>query len=185
MPIRPEQRWFYPIDWAELSRSVRFRRARGTCEACGRPHGREVWHLGSLEVAGRRGLWWDEAATRPAQPGEGEGTLPDLFSPRGVWRCERGRALDPRILSAPEALLANPAQLAFWAGLELCAMPLKRSTVALACCHLDHDPTNNDPRNLRALCQRCHLAHDFEDNLARRREHRRVARARGLTLLPL
>ena len=26
--------------------------------------------------------------------------------------------------------------------------------------HLDHDPTNNDPTNLRALCQRCHLTHD-------------------------
>ena len=38
--------------------------------------------------------------------------------------------------------------------------------VVLASAHLDHDPSNNDPGNLAALCQRCHLAHD-------RPEHRR------------
>jgi hypothetical protein len=44
--------------------------------------------------------------------------------------------------------------------------------VVLACCHLDHDPTNNARRNLAALCQPCHLAHDRADNLTRRRAGR-------------
>lgn len=30
----------------------------------------------------------------------------------------------------------------------------------LTIAHLDHDVTNNDPSNLQALCQRCHLRHD-------------------------
>ena len=42
MPIRAEMRWFYPIDWPQLSRHVRFERASGVCQGCGRPHGRIV-----------------------------------------------------------------------------------------------------------------------------------------------
>jgi hypothetical protein len=29
MPIRAEMRWFYPIDWPQLSQHVRFERASG------------------------------------------------------------------------------------------------------------------------------------------------------------
>ena len=39
MPIRPEQRWFYPIDWHQLSETIRFQRTKGRCVQCGRPHG--------------------------------------------------------------------------------------------------------------------------------------------------
>jgi len=52
MPIRPENRWLYPIDWQQLSATVRFRRAGARCEQCGRPHLRRVAHLGD-------GRWWD------------------------------------------------------------------------------------------------------------------------------
>jgi len=38
--------------------------------------------------------------------------------------------------------------------------PVTGSRVMLTVAHLDHDTTNNDPGNLRALCQRCHLTHD-------------------------
>ncbi len=38
MPIRPEHRGFDPIDWPRLSDVIRFRRAGGRCEGCGRPH---------------------------------------------------------------------------------------------------------------------------------------------------
>lgn len=64
VPIRPDHRWLYPIDWPELSRLIRFGRAGGRCEQCGRPHGADVIHLGD-------GRWWDEA--------------------RGHWRDGRGR----------------------------------------------------------------------------------------------
>ncbi|OHV17560.1 hypothetical protein BK022_04780 [Methylorubrum extorquens] len=55
MPIRREHRFFYPIDWPQLSAVIRFGRAKGRCEACGRPHGRTVFSLGD-------GRWWDADA---------------------------------------------------------------------------------------------------------------------------
>ena len=78
MPITPETRWLYPIDWPELSRMVRFERAGGRCERCGRPHGRDVIHLGD-------GRWWD--------------------AERGRWRDGRGRRV--RGLSPPDAIEAR------------------------------------------------------------------------------
>ncbi len=42
MPIRREFRVLYPLHWDEISRRVRFERAGGACERCGRPHGIEL-----------------------------------------------------------------------------------------------------------------------------------------------
>ena len=53
MPIRPERRYFYPIDWPIISRHIRFERAKGRCETCGRPHGRLICQLSD-------GRWFDE-----------------------------------------------------------------------------------------------------------------------------
>ena len=75
MPIAPEHRWFYPIDWRELSQVIRFTRAQGRCERCGRPHGQDVTHLGD-------GTWWD--------------------AERSTWRDGRGRRV--RKLAPPQAL---------------------------------------------------------------------------------
>lgn len=41
--------------------------------------------------------------------------------------------------------------------------------IVLTIAHLDHDVTNNALENLKALCQRCHLNYDREDNHRRRR----------------
>lgn len=38
--------------------------------------------------------------------------------------------------------------------------PVTKSIVMLTVGHLDHDPSNCDPANLRAWCQRCHLTYD-------------------------
>jgi hypothetical protein len=38
----------------------------------------------------------------------------------------------------------------------------------LVAAHLDSDPTNNRLKNLRALCQRCHMLHDRPHHLAQR-----------------
>ena len=40
----------------------------------------------------------------------------------------------------------------------------KVSRVVLTIAHLDQTPENNDPANLAALCQRCHLTHDADHN---------------------
>jgi 5-methylcytosine-specific restriction endonuclease McrA len=38
--------------------------------------------------------------------------------------------------------------------------------IVLTIAHIDHDPTNNDPANLRAWCQKHHLAHDHRHHMA-------------------
>lgn len=124
MPIRPENRFLYPIDWKELSDVIRFERAKGRCESCSRPHGRLVCHLGD-------GRWWDDVAL--------------------VWRNGRGRTLK---LAALGELPASTQVLT--------------TQVVLACAHLDHDPGNNEPSNLKALCQRCHMIHDKAEHLRQR-----------------
>ena len=78
MPIRPELRWFYPLDWPELSRSIRFGRAGGRCEGCGRPHGQTVTCLPD-------GRWLDDAARhwRTGRGGRCARPCPaDLFAQR-------------------------------------------------------------------------------------------------------
>ena len=119
MPIRAALRWFYPIDWPQLSQSIRFGRAKGRCEVCSRPHKTKI-----LCVAD--GRWFDF----------------------GQWRDGRGRAC-----LAP-------------VGQHLDAARVTR--VLLATAHLDHDPSNSDPANLKCLCQRCHMIHDRPYHLARR-----------------
>lgn len=45
--------------------------------------------------------------------------------------------------------------------------------IVLTVSHTDHDITNNNANNLRALCQRCHLNHDREHNKKKRQLNRR------------
>ena len=135
MPIAPEHRWLYPIDWPQLSAFIRFRRASGRCEQCRRPHGHTVLHLGE-------GTWWDASAA--------------------IWRDGRGRKV--RYLPTPGALISRQPGLT---GIEP-PSPLLTTRVVLASAHLNHDPTENGPRNLKALCQRCHLLHDRTEHQRRR-----------------
>ena len=132
MPIKPELRWFYPIDWPQISRQVRFERAGGRCQTCGRPHGETVRCLPD-------GRWYDAAAS--------------------TWRNGRGRpARRPDLEEATR---------------------IRNTRVVLAAAHLDHNPSNNRPRNLKGLCQRCHLIHDRPHHLARRRITYLLRRALG------
>jgi hypothetical protein len=121
MPIRRDLRPLYPPHWPELSRRIRFERAGGRCQACGRPH--LVW-LRCLPD----GRWFDEA-------------------PR-IWRNRRGK----------------PCR---WPDL-IEAAGLRSTRVVLAAAHLDGNPANNRLRNLRSLCQRCHVLHDVPHHTRQR-----------------
>jgi hypothetical protein len=55
----------------------------------------------------------------------------------------------------------------------------KASRIVLTIAHLDQTPENNDPANLAALCQRCHLAHDADHNRRKARQTRRNKKALG------
>jgi len=60
--------------------------------------------------------------------------------------------------------------------------PETGSMVVLTIAHLDHDTTNNEPDNLRALCQRCHLTWDAKHHAQTARKTR-IDRSGQLTLL--
>jgi len=53
--------------------------------------------------------------------------------------------------------------------------PVTGSRVVLTVAHLDHTPENCEPANLRAWCQRCHLAYDREHHGRTRYATKRVA----------
>jgi 5-methylcytosine-specific restriction endonuclease McrA len=56
--------------------------------------------------------------------------------------------------------------------------PITGSKVVLTVAHLDHTPSNCDPANLRALCQRCHLRYDAQHHAqtaAQTRQNRVIA----------
>jgi hypothetical protein len=122
MPIHPALKNHYTGDWRLISDAIRFGRAGGHCEACGRPHRTLICALAD-------GRWFDPW--------------------RQVWRDRRG---EPDQGPQPD---------------DAASMRLVRVVIATA--HLDHDPANRDPANLRALCQRCHLRHDLAAHLRQRR----------------
>ncbi|HYE52865.1 MAG TPA: hypothetical protein VEB20_24930 [Azospirillaceae bacterium] len=85
MPIRRETRFLYPVDWEMISRRIRFQRAKGRCEACGRPHGSLVSQLAD-------GRWFDEAS--------------------GTWRDDQGRPAGTPDLVELSARRAKQVRLA-------------------------------------------------------------------------
>lgn len=52
--------------------------------------------------------------------------------------------------------------------------PETGSKVVLTIGHLDHTPENNDPENLKAWCQRCHLNYDKQHHLMNAAKTRRT-----------
>lgn len=50
--------------------------------------------------------------------------------------------------------------------------------IVLTIAHIDHDITNNDPANLKALCQRCHLSLDRDQH--RQSSRKTINKKKGL-----
>src|ERR1700712_2340406 len=94
MPIRREFRPLYPPNWSELSRLVRFERAGGRCQDCGRPHLVRVRCLPD-------GRWFDET-TRTWRNRRGRpARWPDLI--------DAGHLRLTRVVLAAAHLDSNPA----------------------------------------------------------------------------
>jgi ribosomal protein S14 len=79
----------------------------------------------------------------------------------GTWRDGQGRPLR-RLVRAEGTLLL-----------------VKLTKVVLATAHLDHDPRNSDPENLKSLCQRCHMIHDHPEHMRRAWLTRHMRKALG------
>jgi 5-methylcytosine-specific restriction endonuclease McrA len=55
--------------------------------------------------------------------------------------------------------------------------------VVLTVAHLDHNPENCDPSNLRSLCQRCHNRYDAKHRAAGRKARQHAATHDGQAVL--
>lgn len=95
MPIKAENKNRYPKNWKEISKRIRFDRAKNKCEFCGAEN----------------------------------------YQPH----------------------------------------PITKSKVVLTVAHLNHNPEDCSEENLKALCQKCHLAYDKEHHIkmARKKNHER------------
>jgi len=62
---------------------------------------------------------------------------------------------------------ANSVCVSYNRGLDLKIS--KCIVVVLTVAHLDHDISNNDYQNLKALCQKCHNRHDVKDRVKNRK----------------
>mgnify|MGYP003480557995 FL=1 len=57
------------------------------------------------------------------------------------------------------------------------------TVIVLTIAHLDHTPENNDPENLRALCQRCHLHYDAKHHATNAKRTLEAKRHSNQTIL--
>jgi 5-methylcytosine-specific restriction endonuclease McrA len=94
---------------------------------------------------------------------------------RAGHRCER--------CGVPNRVWRNPRTDAWTHDAELAETWLldgdRVARIVLTVAHLDHAPEHNDPANLRALCQRCHLAYDADHHARTAYATRRKPRALG------
>jgi len=84
---------------------------------------------------------------------------------RAGHRCEQCRKPDRTDVEVDEKGHWRDASEWYWHDergerVNYRARYARLSRVVLTVAHLNHEPTDNRPENLRGLCQRCHLAHD-------------------------
>ena len=52
--------------------------------------------------------------------------------------------------------------------------PITHSKVVLTVAHLDHNPSNCDRANLRALCQKCHNRYDAKNRIENMKKRKKL-----------
>lgn len=148
-PIRPENRGLYPSDWATVVRPQILERAGRRCECEG-----ECGLHPPLSIC-RCG-----DAQRYHQDDSGRCLLSTHAEPCLAYQFSH---VEPRRCSELDG------QTALWA----------RGRIILTIAHLDHDPANREPSNLRAMCQRCHNRYDRDHRIATAARTRRERRGVG------
>lgn len=109
-----------------------------------------------------------EACGAPNRQMIRRGTTPDGYP---LWREAEATAYENGYSAITGAEVED-------SGLDTCdwGNPVR---VILTVAHLDHQPENCDPSNLRAWCQRCHNLYDAPMRAAGRRLRARMAAAAG------
>lgn len=155
MPIKPENKSLYPANWKQISTEAK-ERARWRCQHPG--CGAEQYAVGKWQQ--RNGVWrWTPLSGNGPYDAAGQG--------RDWPSMQRLTYSEARQIAAD----------ADWEREHLGAKPL--IVIVLTVAHLDHDPANCDPANLRAWCQRHHLAYDHEHH---QRNAQATRRAKSGTL---
>jgi len=147
MPIRPENKHYYRGKaWRDVREAI-LRRAGNRCEQCGVTNHATVFRTNC----------WQPYQDQPGVPAFVESGLLE------IQHADTG------------------AHIGTWSGGDFVAIYAHllengwtKIQVVLTVSHQDHDPQNNDPANLRALCQRCHNRYDIAHRVETRRETRRA-----------
>ena len=89
---------------------------------------------------------------------------------RAEGRCEcAGECGLHRTTPGPRRCVERHGEPAKWA----------KGNVVLTVAHLDHQPENCAPENLKAMCQRCHLRYDHQHHMKNAHATRRSRKAIG------
>lgn len=150
MPIKRENRKRYPADWPAIRERI-LRRAGYRCE-----------HEGCLARHYSVGVWH-----RPA-----DGDRDWKWFP--LW----GQNDNPRTYKEARAM-ASEISFEHHGDVGRHADCPRVIVIVLTVAHLDHVPENCEESNLRALCQRHHLAHDAAMHRANAQATRRARLAVG------
>ncbi len=167
MPIRKSKRHLYPpkAEWLKIREAI-LERAGHACECrgeCGHDHD--------------GGSHADDGDDRDARK-PGRCRAPDR---KTVHRYEYDQTPSARTCPWADTWDEEPDGITAL-DLEACGVIVRGRAlvlVVLTIAHLDHDPTHNDPSNLRAFCQRCHLRYDREHHAKTRRETRAAKSGQG------
>lgn len=93
---------------------------------------------------------------------------------------QRGRGHDKGTFREMDTGTVRDAENGYWLGYAHASDYEGAMTkVVLTIAHLDHTPENCDASNLKALCQRCHLAYDAEHHRTNAQATRRARKAIG------
>lgn len=140
MPIKPENKRLYPPDWPAISLAAR-ERARWRCQ---HPGCRATqYSVGTWRAWGGGPLEW-----QPVRCNLPLATARDCE----FYHAAQGRRADGSLWTYKEAR----AFIERWCWPEG-EVPI---VIVLTVAHLNHDPADCQPDNLRAMCQRHHLAYD-------------------------
>lgn len=92
-------------------------------------------------------------------------------APSGVWH--KAQPLGEKLLGLE---WPKPGDSAMCSGYDV---PLRIVRIVLTTMHLNHDPTDNRPDNLKHACQRCHLRYDHDHHKRNAEKTRRAKLAAG------
>lgn len=154
MPIKPENKARYPADWKQVRERI-LRRAQWRCQHPG---------CGAAQYSVGRWICWagGQHEWRPIQGNDHPKTAQDHEFDNAGEGCDfQG---DRWTYKAAREFIDR------WCWEE----DTKPIVIVLTCAHLDHQPENCDPSNLRMFCQRHHLAYDHDHHRANAQAKRRA-----------